>query len=90
MSVILQGETRTYHIDCTRTNALVQLEEETGRSFRTLVNALNADEPDSALVVQFLRAVLVDPAAHSEADLVAILEDIGGPTVIAAAAAGVA
>lgn len=90
MSVTLQGAERTYRIDCTRTNALVRVEEETGRSFLSAINALDSDDPDPELARQFLGAVLVDPDEASAEQVAVILDDIGGPAVIAAAAAGIA
>lgn len=89
MSVVLRGADRTYRIDCTSTNALVRVEEATGRSFLAVINALDADDPDPELARQFLGAVLVDPEEPSIDDVAIILDDIGGPAVIAAAAAGV-
>jgi hypothetical protein len=89
VSVTLKGSDRTYTIDCTRVNTLVALEETTGLTLASLVNALDSDDPDPDLAKQFLAAVLIDPDDVSADELAAILDDIGGPAVIAAAASGV-
>jgi len=84
--VTLHGAERTYRLDCSTTDALVRLEEETGLTLDELVPAVQRADVDRALLIDFLRAVLVEPA--SDADLEVILDDIGGPPVIAAAAEG--
>lgn len=85
----LLGADRAYRLDCANTNALAGLEEVTGLTLPALIRALARPEPDLELVKAFLGAVLIDPAEHTPEFVAAILEDIGGAPVVAAAAASV-
>jgi hypothetical protein len=81
--VVLQGASRSYMIDCTRTNALCQLEETTGLSFSTILRRMTWQKPPARLVDLFVQAALIDPMPLAEIRFV--LQDIGGLEVIQAA-----
>ncbi|MEO8678147.1 MAG: hypothetical protein ABI665_03820 [Vicinamibacterales bacterium] len=85
MSVWLKGADRTYEIDCTSAQALVRIEEATALRLPVFIWTLQR-EPDDELARQFLSAVLVELFEPDELD--AILEDIGGIAVLAAAVDG--
>lgn len=82
----LRGAERVYRLDCSGVNALARIEEATGLWFDDLITALQGECPDPQLILAFLGASLIDPVDASPEEVAAILEDIGGPVVVIAAA----
>lgn len=89
MSVALQGTERTYHIDCTSTNAICAIEEATGLRVHAALEEIQGPSPRMATVRAFLRAVLVEPADVSLDQAGVILDDIGWATLIGATVAAI-
>ncbi len=83
----LKGITGTYAINV-GTNALCRLEEATGKGFTEVLAELQQPSPRITLIRQFIRATLVIPPKPSLEEAGAIMDDIGGIAVIAAALEG--
>jgi hypothetical protein len=81
--VTLQGASRSYEFDVTRTNALCQLEEAAGLPYLTMLRRMTWKKPPARLVELFVQAALIDPMPV--ADIRFVLQDIGGLEVIQAA-----
>jgi hypothetical protein len=81
--VTLQGASRSYVLDLTRTQALCQLEQTTALPFLTILRRITWKKPPQQLVTLFVHAALVDPVPLAE--IRSVLQDIGGLEVIQAA-----
>jgi hypothetical protein len=81
--VTLHGAERAYVLDCTRTQAMRQLEATTGLAMPTILRRLTWKTPPARLLYLFLQAALVEPLPLTA--MRAVLRDIGGVAVIQAA-----
>ncbi len=82
----LQGEQRTYRLQCVGTNVLCRLEDATGKPYEMVLAELRRPKARAVTIRAFVAAALVDPVLTTLDEVGQAIDDLGGVDVIRQAA----